>query len=89
MVNRRKRHGEPGWGDAIFALLLYIIVIAIVLGMIGLIVVLANRNNESANDKARYYFNEQQIQKVPFGTHHSRGVGMVFLPFSIQKYQKL
>lgn len=76
MSNRRKRHGEPGWGDAIFALLLYIIVIAIVLGMIGLIVVLANRNNESANDRARYYFNEQQIQKVPFGKNRSNSAGL-------------
>lgn len=76
MSNRRKRHGEPGWGDAIFALLLYIIVIAVVLGMIGLIVVLANRNNESADDRARYYFNEQQIQKVPFGPHRSNSDGL-------------
>lgn len=76
MSNRRKRHGEPGWGDAIFALLLYIIVIAIVLGMIGLIIVLANRNNESANDRAGYYFNEQQIQKVPFGKNNSHGAGI-------------
>lgn len=76
MMSNRRKHTEPGWGDAIFALLLYIIVIAIVLGMIGLIVVLANRNNESADDRARYYFNEQQIQKVPFGKNRSNSAGL-------------
>lgn len=75
-MSSKKRHTEPRWGDAIFALLLYIIVIAIVLGMIGLIVVLANRNNESADDRARYYFNEQQIQKVPFGKNRSNRSGL-------------